>query len=139
VTTKRRASLTGSWSGAFRYPGDAFPETVFNAQIEESGGAFVGSTREPNTADPWLKARVLCADIEGVRSGLSITFTKFYDEDAALDFAIRYEGEADEALMRIDGIWINPEWSGPFFMVRDDEAQANEATERAEIAGDMKE
>jgi hypothetical protein len=132
VTTRRRASLTGSWSGAFRYPDDAFPETVFNAQIEEISGAFVGTTQEPNTADPWLKARVLCADIEGVRDGRNVTFTKFYDENAALDFAIRYEGEADEALMRIDGVWINPEWSGSFFMVRDDEGEAASAEERAE-------
>lgn len=132
MTTKRRASLTGSWSGAFRYPGDAFPETVFNAQIEESNGAFVGAIQEPNLtrAGP----SVLRADIEGTRNGRTITFTKFYDEQAAFKLAIRYEGEADDALTRIDGRWINPSWSGPFFMVRDDEAEANETAERAEVA-----
>lgn len=130
--TKRRSSLTGSWSGAFRYPGDAFPETVFNAQIEESNGAFVGATQEPNTADPDLDSSVLHADIEGVREGRTISFTKFYDEVASQGFAIRYEGEADEALTRIDGVWINPEWSGPFFMTRDDLGEEAEAEERAE-------
>ncbi len=44
--TKRRSSLTGSWSGAYRYP-DNFPETVFNAQLEEQDGAFVGPPRSP--------------------------------------------------------------------------------------------
>lgn len=128
----RRASLTGSWSGAFRYPGDAFPETVFSAQIEESSGAFVGTTQEPNLADPQLDASVLRADIEGVREGRTITFTKFYDELASEGFAIRYEGEADEALTRIDGVWINPGWSGRFFMIRDDDGAA--AEQRAAVA-----
>jgi hypothetical protein len=134
--TKRRATLTGSWSGAFRYPSGALPETVFNAQIEETDGAFVGTIQEPNFTRPGPS--VLRADIEGTRSGLTITFTKFYDAEAAFDFAIRYEGEADEALMRIDGMWINPDWTGPFFMVRDDEAQADEAVERAEVANEGK-
>jgi hypothetical protein len=105
---------------------------VFNAQIEESGGAFVGSVQEPNLTRGGPS--VLHAEIEGTRNGRTITFTKFYAEDAAFSFAIRYEGEADEALMRIDGRWTNPSWSGPFFMVRDDEGQAEEAAERAEVA-----
>jgi|GEM_PF-503758 len=130
--TKRRSSLSGSWSGAYRYPGDAFPETVFNAQIDERGGAFVGATQEPNIADPWLNLTVLGAEIEGVRVGRKVTFTKFYNADASEGFAIRYEGEADEALSRIEGVWINPEWSGTFFMVRDDDGAAAEAEEAAE-------
>lgn len=120
--TKRRSSLTGSWSGAYRYPDD-FPETVFNAQIEERDGAFVGSLQEPNIGEPELKVSVLTSEIEGTRSGLSITFTKFYGAEAELNFAIRYEGEADEGLTRIDGIWINPDWSGTFFMTRDDDGK----------------
>lgn len=131
--SKRRSSLTGSWSGAYRYPNDAFPETVFSARIEERDGAFVGATQEPNVVDQLLEARVLRADIEGVRDGRRITFTKFYEETASEGFAVRYEGEADEGLMRIDGVWINPEWSGPFFMVREDEGEAAVVEEAAEI------
>jgi len=128
----RRASLTGSWSGAFRYPGDAFPETVFSAQIEESGGAFFGATQEPNLTDPLNPATVFTADIEGVRSGQSVRFTKFYTGRASITFAIRYQGEADAGLTRIDGAWTNPSWSGRFFMVRDDVGEAVQAEERAE-------
>lgn len=126
---KRRSSLTGSWSGAYRYPHSG--ETVFNAQIEEVAGAFVGATQEPNEfADPMLS--VLTADIEGVREGRSVTFTKFYHH-GAIPHAIRYEGAADEALMRIEGRWIIPgQWSGTFFMVRDDDGEAAEAEEAAE-------
>jgi hypothetical protein len=124
-----KPSLTGSWSGAYRYPGDAFPETVFNAQIEERDGAFIGTTQEPNRADSWLKLDVLTAEIEGTRSGLALTFTKFYTGDAQLGFAIRYEGEANDTLTRVDGVWTNPDWSGTFFMTRDD-TDAEDAVER---------
>jgi hypothetical protein len=130
--SKRCSSLTGSWSGAFRYPGDAFPETVFNAHIEESCGAFFGTTLEPNVADPGLDVSVLRAEIEGVRTDLKVTFTKFYNAEASVDFAIRYAGEADEALTRITGIWINPEWSGTFFMTRDDDGAEAQAEALAE-------
>lgn len=127
----KRASLSGSWSGAYRYPGGLDAETVFNAQIEEVAGAFVGSTQEPNDflLDP---IPVLTADIEGVREGQSVRFTKFYRHQA-IRYAIRYEGLADAALMRIDGAWfIPPDSSGSFFMVRDDDGEAAEAEERAE-------
>ncbi|MGE0741606.1 MAG: hypothetical protein AB7O98_09705 [Hyphomonadaceae bacterium] len=131
---RRHSSLTGSWSGAYRYPDD-FPEIVFNAQIEERDGAFFGSTQEPNMGERELAATVLTAEIEGVRSGAKVAFTKFYGAEAELDFAIRYEGEANEALTRIDGIWINPAWSGTFFMTRDDigEEAAAERTVEAPI------
>lgn len=131
--TKRRSTLTGSWSGAYRYPGDAFPETVFNAQIEERDGAFFGATQEPNFAVPQLDLSVLTADLEGVRIGRKVTFTKFYNVEASLDFAIRYEGEVDDALTRIEGVWINPDWSGTFFMVRDDDGAAEVAEAAAEV------
>src|ERR1700754_1242791 len=111
----RRSSLTGAWSGAYRYPRDAFPETVFNAQIDEVGGAFVGSIQEPDTSGMGSGVPVIAAEIEGVRSGSAVTFTKFYD-----GHAVRYEGSVDANLMRVEGKWIIPgEWSGTFFMTRD--------------------
>lgn len=127
--TKRRSSLTGSWSGAYRYASGH--ETVFNAQIEEVGGAFVGAVQEPNQ---FLDAptSVLLAEIEGVRSGSSVTFTKFYNHEGIRE-AVRYEGAVDGQLMRIEGRWtIPPVTSGTFFMVRDDDGEAAEAEETAE-------
>jgi len=118
--TRRRSSLTGSWSGAYRYPFGGH-ETVFNAQIEETAGAFVGATQEPNeflnTTDS-----VLHGEIDGFREGSAVTFTKFYNhgEDGARH-SIRYEGSVDAELTRIDGRWIvRSDWSGTFFMTRDD-------------------
>lgn len=131
MTTKRRASLSGSWSGAYRFPGDALPEVVFNAQIEEVGRAFTGAVQEPNVYGH-IPGRVITSDIEGVRTDLTVAFTKFYDGSGGMTHAVRYEGAADAEFSRIDGAWSIPQdWSGTFFMVRDD--IANEAAvERAE-------
>lgn len=130
-----RASLTGSWRGAYRYAYGH--ETVFNAQIQEVGDAFVGTTQEPNDfADPMLS--VLTADIESVREGRSVSFTKFYHHNG-IRHAIRYEGGADDALMRIEGRWtIRGSASGTFFMVRDDDGEAAEAEEEAEATIDVR-
>ncbi len=118
--SKRRSSLSGSWSGAYRYPHNGH-ETVFNAQIEESGGAFVGATQEPNdllnTTDS-----VLHGEIDGHREGRTVTFTKFYNHGhKETRHPIRYDGSVDENLTRIEGRWIvSSDWSGTFFMTRDD-------------------
>lgn len=130
--SKRRSSLTGSWSGAFRYPG-AGGETVFNAQIEETAGAFVGATQEPND---FLDATdsVLHGEIDGFREGRAVTFTKFYNHGhKEARHSIRYEGTVDDNLTRIEGRWIvSSDWSGTFFMVRDDDGAAAEAEHEAE-------
>jgi hypothetical protein len=129
--TARRASLSGSWSGAYRFPNDARPEVVFNVQIDEVEGAFLGSLQEPNVYGR-ASGSVVTADIEGVRTGQSVTFTKFYDGSGGMAHAVRYEGTADANLSRVDGKWSIPrDWSGTFFMVRDDGA-AETAVERAE-------
>lgn len=132
--TTRRSSLTGSWSGAYRFPGDARPEVVFNAQIEERGGAFTGALQEPNVYG-FAPGSVITADIEGVRAGQEVVFTKFYDGSGGMAHAVRYQGTADASLMRIDGTWSIPgDWSGTFFMVRDDESEAAAAEDAAEAA-----
>ncbi|MBS0386259.1 MAG: hypothetical protein JSS00_13030 [Proteobacteria bacterium] len=126
----RHSTLTGSWSGAYRYPNGGH-ETVFNTQIEEAGGAFVGATQEPNE---FLDAAdtVLYGEIEGHRDGCSVSFTKFYNH-GHVRHSIRYEGVADPNLSRIEGRWIvSPEWSGTYFMARDEDGDAVAAEESAE-------
>jgi hypothetical protein len=130
----RRSTLTGSWSGAYRFPNDARPEVVFNVQIEEVEGAFTGALQEPNVYR-YTSGGVITSDIEGTRTGQAVAFTKFYDGSGGMAHAVRYEGTADPNLSRIDGKWSIPrDWSGTFFMVRDDGA-AEAAVERAESAG----
>lgn len=136
--TKRRSSLTGSWSGAYRFPADALPETVFNVQIEEVAGAFTGSMQEPNLLRLG-PGQIVSADIEGTRSGEAVTFTKFYDGSGGMDHAIRYDGTVDDALTRIEGTWSIPrDWSGTFFMVRDDLDEEAEAEASAEARIDIR-
>lgn len=133
--TKRHSSLTGSWSGAYRYPRDAGPETVFNVQIEEVGGAFTGAMQEPNLMHPG-HGPVANAEIEGTRSGSAVSFVKFYNGSGGMAHAVRYDGEVNDNLTRITGAWTIPNvWSGTFFMERDDfgEAAATEAHEEVSI------
>lgn len=118
------SSLTGAWSGAFRYPGDALPETVFEAWIEETGGVFTGGTREPNLLGLGVES-VVTADIDGVREGRRVRFTKFTDGSGDMRHAILYEGDVDADFSRIDGTWTIPgDWSGRFFMTRSDDGEA---------------
>ena len=127
----RFTSLTGGWSGAYRYPGDALPETVFNATIDEVGGAFTGTTVEPNAMKRG-PGRVVTADIEGTRQGRAVTFIKLMDGSGGMRHAVRYEGQCDDALTRVEGNWHIPgQWSGTFRMSRDD-AGAEEEVRRAE-------
>lgn len=131
TSNKRRSSLTGSWSGAYRYPGDVQPETVFNAQIEEVAGAFTGAIQEPRRSGP---GGVVTADIEGTRTGSAVSFVKFYDGSGSMSHAVRYEGSVDSDLTRIEGRWTIPrQWSGTFFMTRDDDGEAVAVEEEATI------
>lgn len=124
----RNTTLTGSWSGAYRYPHGR--ETVFNAQIDEVAGAFVGAIQEPNEFVP-DNSSVLTAEIEGMRSASAVTFTKFYNHDA-IRHAVRYEGSVDAKLTRVEGRWIIDQDGGSFFMTRDDTGAAEEAEQEAE-------
>jgi len=133
----KRASLTGSWSGAYRYPRGG-NEQVFNAQIEEIAATFTGAIQEPNTFGE-ATTSVLTSDIDGTRSGASVSFLKFYDGSGAQHHAVRYEGTVNGALTRIDGTWSIPNvWSGTFFMTRDDDGEAAATEERAEVTIDGK-
>lgn len=126
--SKRRSSLTGSWSGAFRYPRDAFPETVFNAQIEENdAGAFTGSIQEANILRPHL-GPVVTSAMQGAREGAALTYMKIYSGDGGMGHMVAYDGSVDDSFQRIEGVWNLPgSWSGTFWMVRDDLGEAAEA------------
>ena len=131
---KRRSSLTGSWSGAYRYPRDAGPETVFNVRIEEVAGAFTGAMQEPNIFKH-KPGPVVNAEIEGVRAGATISFVKFYDGSGGMEHAVRYDGHVNDTLTHIAGTWTIPGvWSGTFFMMREDDEEEASAVTGAEEA-----
>lgn len=130
--TERRSSLTGCWSGAFVYAIGGH-ETVFNAQIEDSGGAFTGVTQEPNDFID-SDDDILHAEIEGHREGSAVTFVKRYKhQHREARHTIRYEGTADADLTRIEGQWsVSSNWTGTFAMIREDNGEAAAIEEAAE-------
>lgn len=124
------ACLTGTWSGAYRYPANEGPETVFTARIEEISGSFTGQTDEPNMFGIGTEA-IVTADIDGERHGSEVRFTKFMNGSGGMHHIILYAGAVDDALTHIEGVWSIPgEWSGTFFMSRD-ETGADEAAKIA--------
>jgi hypothetical protein len=129
----RFTSLTGAWSGVYRYPagqpGDPVP---FNARLEQNGDALTGQIDEPNTYAHPAAAR-LYATVAGVRNGLELSFVKQMDGTGGVTHSIFYEGTADSGLTRIDGIWrLSEGCSGTFFMERSGlEAEAAEARSTA--------
>jgi hypothetical protein len=126
-------SLTGVWSGEYRYPTplSGVRGVPFNARIEESEGAFTGDIDEPNTfADP--SARRLFATISGTRKGSAVSFIKTMDGTGGANHSIFYEGVVNSDFTRIEGRWSIPgDWGGSFFMERAG-AAAEEAAIRAE-------
>jgi hypothetical protein len=132
---KKFTSLTGAWSGVYRYPSsyagvDAVP---FNARLEETGETFTGEIDEPNTyAHP--AAPRLYATVSGERKGLDLSFVKKMDGTGGVIHSIYYEGAADADLTRIDGTWrVADGFSGTFFMERAG-VEAEAAAERSASA-----
>lgn len=123
----RFTSLTGAWSGAYRYP-FGFPDTPFNALLEESAGALAGTTEEPDMRGG---AGKVTASLNGEREDTLVRFVKQMDGSGGMRHAIRYEGKVDPDFTRIEGTWSIPgNWSGSFFMERAGLA-AEEAATRA--------
>src|SRR5262245_53041785 len=131
---KRNTSLTGVWTGAYRYPKpvNGVEQVPFNARLEEVAGSFSGDIDEPNTyAHP--SAPRLFSQVNGVRSGLDVRFTKQMDGTGGAAHAIFYEGAVDADLSRIDGAWRVDGLAGTFFMERAG-VEAEEAATRAASA-----
>ncbi|HJS80986.1 MAG TPA: hypothetical protein VJ748_10205 [Vitreimonas sp.] len=125
---KKYDSLTGLWTGAYRYSRSA-AAVPFNARLEESRESFTGEIDEPNTfADP--SAARLSASVHGSRTAFDVRFVKTYDGSAGQSHTVGYEGVVNPDFTRIDGQWSLPGSSGTFFMERADvgaEAAASRA------------
>lgn len=119
--------LSGKWHGIFNYPHSA-PPTDFEAAINDSAGALVGSITE---VDP-ITGETLTATLDGGRTGGRVHFTKYYEADDENFDTVFYEGQVAEDGLEIQGRWNIPgAWSGSFIMIR---AKGAEATIEAEIA-----
>ncbi len=118
-TRKRvRASLEGAWSGEYGYDVPGRRENVpFNAVLNETEGALSGFIDEPNTFGHPSAAR-LFASLDGTRAGREVRFVKTYDGTGGVRHSILYQGEANAAFTRIDGVWSVSWLKGPFYMTR---------------------
>lgn len=128
----RFSSLSGAWSGAYRYPQPLFGvrEVPFNMVIVETGGAFTGDCDEPDMR-PFARGGRVTSSIAGVRRGGDVSFTKQMDGSGGMRHRIFYAGRVNDALTRIEGTWTIPgAWDGTFFMERAG-VGAEEAASRA--------
>jgi hypothetical protein len=119
-TRKRTRSITldGSWTGEYGYdvPGRR-GNVPFNATLNETEGALSGLIDEPNTFGHPSAPR-LFASLDGTRNGNAIRFIKTYNGAGGVRHSVLYQGEANAALTRIDGMWTVSWLKGPFYMTR---------------------
>ena len=119
-----RLDLTGRWDGTYRYSNNFGPETPFVAVLSEVGERFSGEIIEPNAYRP-VTAH---AQVEGLRSGRAIEFTKTYRLAGPVD----YSGRMSEDGQSITGTWFLPEFDGTFEMHREASETVPQESEAAE-------
>jgi hypothetical protein len=109
--------LSGDWIGFYNYD-FACPPTEFEASIRDSGGVLTGVTTE--TFEGPGKARtILQAVIDGRREGVSVHFTKLYDDLELTPDMVVYEGAILPGGDEIEGTWsIAGDGAGTFMMMR---------------------
>lgn len=109
--------LSGDWLGFYNYD-FACPPTEFEASIRDSDGVLTGVTTEMFEG-PDGPATVLQAVIDGRRLGVSVHFTKIYDDLELTPDMVVYEGSVLPGGDEIEGIWsIQGDGSGTFMMMR---------------------
>ncbi len=127
-------SLSGAWSGEYRYPSRyAMAPVSFVAELVEHGdGALTGHMDEPNTFGDSSTAR-LFASLSGSRTGSAVTFLKCYTGAGGVDHTVAYEGTANAQFTEITGRWAVNWFSGSFVMTRDT-TSIEQAIDRAQTA-----
>jgi hypothetical protein len=127
----RETGLSGDWLGFYYYDFPC-PPTEFEAAIRDDGGLITGVTTE-TFEGPGRAATVLQAVIDGRREGLSVRFTKIYDDLELTPDIIAYQGTVQPGGDAIEGTWtIEGDGSGTFMMMRKRKEAAKEALKVAE-------
>lgn len=136
MSAREHPTLSGQWAGYYAYPADLASPVAFNALLVEEAGALSGECVEPNTFSP-DPIHELFASLSGARNGFEVAFDKAYEGATRAMHTVRYEGVADAALARIEGLWRIPGFlglSGRFVMTRSDAGEAVEREVEAEEA-----
>jgi len=122
--------LSGAWWGQYRYlTGRA---VGFWAILDDSGGAFTGTSSEPNRIGDTTD--LLHAVLRGTREGSAVRFVKAYDGASDAAHAVDYAGTLDRSGERIAGEWRLSTARGSFEMRRTLPDADEEAVERRETA-----
>lgn len=109
-------SLTGRWIGRYDYGRGS--GVAFEADLIDQDGQISGRTAESNSFRSDMGG-TLVAQVQGERAGLMVQFVKDYLGFAQPSSPI-YEGQANAALTRVDGLWRFPSGeSGRFVMLRE--------------------
>lgn len=112
-----RIDLSGDWLGFYNYD-FACPPTEFEAAIRDSDGVLTGVTTEMFEG-PDKAGMMLQAVIDGRREGVSVRFTKLYDDLELTPDMVVYEGRVLPGGDEIEGTWsIQGDGSGTFMMMR---------------------
>ena len=112
-----RIDLSGDWIGFYNYD-FACPPTEFEASIRDSDGLLTGVTTE-TFEGPDKKESILQAVIDGHREGVSVRFTKLYDDLELTPDMVVYEGRILPGGDEVEGTWsIEGNGSGTFMMMR---------------------
>jgi hypothetical protein len=111
-------NLTGCWDGFYTYARRAYA-VGFGATLIETPGWLTGSTQEICTSGP-EEGALLCATLEGHRTGSAVAFVKTYDGSAKnFNQPVHYEGTVNPDSTEIEGTWqIAQRWTGRFLMIR---------------------
>lgn len=124
-----RLDLTGRWDGTYRYSNNFGPETPFVAVLSEVEARLSGEIIEPNAYRP----DTAHAQVEGVRSGRAIEFTKTYRlAGPAYENPVDYSGRMSEDGQSISGTWFLAEFDGTFEMHREASETVPQESEVAE-------
>lgn len=114
------ADMNGLWSGWYAYSTLSEP-VPFTAWIDDSDGTLTGTILEPNTFSS-VDLDDLQADIDGLRGGVSVMFSKLYrPHQGAHAYPIKYFGYMDTKTQKVRGKWsisADIRSEGPFEMQR---------------------
>ena len=118
MSRPRSATLTGAWSGVYRFPGDAQRPVNFSAKLTQDGPWIAGTTEEVAERGE-ARGVLISATLQGRRDGANVTWLKLYDRMLNTYNEVAYEGHVNEDATEISGQWRIPgDWSGTFLMIR---------------------
>ena len=110
--------ITGEWNGTFAYPADTGPATPFVAKLLDIDGKVSGSIIEPHSS--FGAGLTLVAEVQGVRAGYSVDFTKVYnDPPSGYEKPVDYVGKLSDDGSTISGVWSLLDMNGTFEMHRE--------------------